>query len=270
MNWPRAVLTDSGGYQLFSLSKQVKLSEEGAEFRSYVDGTRIQLTPEASIGMQGAIGSDIMMALDHCVASTSDKETTQEAMHLTYRWAKRSLAARGDSPQALFGIVQGGCFHDLRRESVAQITSLDFDGFAIGGVAVGEERSIRDDIVEFTAELLPVDRPRYLMGVGTPLDVLEGVWRGMDMFDCIIPTAMAEQGVAFTSVGRLRLLRGIYAGLDVHEIQPRVPAPSGESQGTSRGHPRWCPQPRLLSYFDDGDSLSYHGRHFRRVLRSTT
>jgi queuine tRNA-ribosyltransferase len=219
MQWPNLVLTDSGGFQIFSLSKQLKISEEGASFRSYVDGTPMVLTPEKSIEMQGIIGSDIMMVLDQCIPSTSDEATTRRAMELTTRWAKRSFAARGDSSQALFGIVQGACFQHLRRESAAQITDIPFDGFALGGLAVGETKAEREDTTEFAAPLLPVNKPRYLMGVGTPIDLLEAVRRGMDMFDCILPTALANQGVAFTSRGKIDLRRGVY-NLDSGPLDP--------------------------------------------------
>ena len=214
IKWDRAVLTDSGGFQLFSLSKQISLSEDGASFRSYTDGRRILLTPERSIETQKIIGSDIMMVLDHCVSSTSDEATTRAALELTTRWAHRSYKARGDSPQALFGIVQGGCFTHLRRESASQITAIDFDGFALGGLAVGESKAEREDTTEFAAELLPADKPRYLMGVGTPIDLLEAVRRGIDMFDCILPTALGGQGVAFTSHGKIDLRRGVYRLVD--------------------------------------------------------
>lgn len=215
MQWPRAVLTDSGGFQIFSLSKSLVMSEEGARFKSYVDGSDVMLTPERSIAMQRAIGSDIMMVLDHCIDSTSDRAATVAALELTTRWAKRSFAARlPDSTQALFGIVQGACFQDLRRESAKQITDISFDGFALGGLAVGETKAEREDMVEFTAPLLPRDRPRYLMGVGTPIDLLEAVKRGIDMFDCILPTSLAHQGVCFTSHGRLDLRRTMYRTVD--------------------------------------------------------
>jgi queuine tRNA-ribosyltransferase len=214
MRWPRSVLTDSGGFQLFSLSKQIRLTEEGAIFRSYTDGKQIMLSPEYSIEMQRAIGSDIMMVLDHCISSTSSESQLREALHRTTRWAKRSLAARGDSRQALFGIIQGGCNQQLRRESAQFITDLPFDGFAIGGLAVGETRTAREDTIECTAELLPVTRPRYVMGIGTPIDLLEAVKRGTDMFDCILPTALATQGVAFTSTGKVDLRRGVYGDVE--------------------------------------------------------
>jgi queuine tRNA-ribosyltransferase len=210
MQWDGSVLTDSGGFQVFSLAEDRAITEEGAVFRSYVDGRRIVLSPERSIGVQQAIGSDIMMAMDHCIASTADHATASAAVHLTRRWAARSLAARGDSPRALFGIVQGACFEDLRRESAEGLTRLPFDGFGIGGLAVGESKALRERFTELTTDLLPNDLPRYLMGVGTPADLLEAVHRGVDMFDCSIPSALAKQGVAFTSRGRLNLHRGVY------------------------------------------------------------
>ncbi len=210
MNWKRSVLTDSGGFQVFSLSKDVKVTEDGAVFRSYHDGRKILLSPETSIGTQKLINSDIMMAMDQCIPSTSEESLCREAADITARWAERSIAARGDSAQSIFGIVQGACFPELRKMSAGQITSLPFDGFAIGGLAVGESEDERKDMTEFTASLLPRDYPRYLMGVGTPIDLLEGVHRGVDMFDCILPTAMAQQGVAYTSHGRMELRRGIY------------------------------------------------------------
>jgi queuine tRNA-ribosyltransferase len=209
MGWTHSILTDSGGFQVFSLP--CTISEAGAELHD-LDGRRVMLSPEQSIATQRAIGSDIMMALDHCIASTSPHADTEDAMHRTHRWALRSLAAhRGAPAAALFAIVQGACFPDLRRTSAEVLTGIEgFDGYAIGGLAVGDTRAQRDDITELVTELLPADRPRYLMGVGTPLDLLEGVHRGVDMFDCILPTALAQQGTAFTSHGRLDLERGVY------------------------------------------------------------
>lgn len=208
--WPHSFLTDSGGFQIFSLPHSRKMTEEGAEFRSYVDGQIITLTPELSIGTQRAIGSDIMMVLDECIPSTAPREEARRAMELTHRWAVRSLNARGDSPQALFGIVQGACFADLRVESAQAITSLPFDGFAIGGLAVGEGKDEREAATGWVTSLLPEDKPRYLMGVGTPIDLLEAVHRGVDMFDCILPTALGQQGVAFVHNGKIDLRKGIY------------------------------------------------------------
>ncbi len=210
MSWKRSVLTDSGGYQIFSLPHSRAMSEEGAMFQSYLNGDRILLSPELSIETQMAIGSDIMMALDQCIPSTADVTAARDALGITHRWAARSLAARRDSPQSMFAILQGALFPDLRRESAECLTQMPFDGFAIGGLAVGEAKNEREDMVEFTARLMPPDKPRYLMGVGTPLDILEAVHRGVDMFDCIIPTQVAQRGGVFTSRGYLQMRRGAY------------------------------------------------------------
>ena len=225
MSWERSVLTDSGGFQIFSLPHSRSMSEEGAAFQSYVDGRTILLTPELSIDTQKAIGSDIMMALDQCIASTADEPTAREAMERTHRWAARSLAARGDSPQAMFAIVQGALFTELRAESAARLGELPFDGYAIGGLAVGEGKEEREAMCEFTAALLSNEKPRYLMGVGTPLDILEAVHRGIDMFDCIIPTQVAQRGGAFTSRGYLQLRRGVYKFSD-EPLDPECNCPT--------------------------------------------
>lgn len=215
MKWDRSVLTDSGGFQIFSLPHSRSMSEEGAVFQSYVDGKTILLSPERSILTQRSIGSDIMMVLDQCIPSTADRRSARAALGITQRWAERSLAARGDSLQSMFAIIQGALYHDLREESAHGLTALPFDGFAIGGLAVGEEKAQREDTCEFTAGLLPADRPRYLMGVGTPLDVLEAVHRGVDMFDCIIPTQVAKRGTLFTSRGIVQLRRSVYKFQDL-------------------------------------------------------
>jgi queuine tRNA-ribosyltransferase len=225
MSWERSVLTDSGGFQIFSLPHSRSMSEEGAVFQSYLDGRTILLSPEVSIETQRAINSDIMMALDQCIASTADEATARAAVEITQRWAARSLAARGDSPQSMFAIVQGALFKELRRESAERLTEMPFDGFAIGGLAVGEAKSEREDLCEFTADLLPTDRPRYLMGVGTPLDILEAVHRGVDMFDCIIPTQVAQRGAAFTSRGYLQMRRGVYKFAD-EKLDPECDCPT--------------------------------------------
>jgi queuine tRNA-ribosyltransferase len=208
--WEKSFLTDSGGFQIFSLPHSRSIEEEGAEFRSYVDGKKILLSPEVSIGTQMAIGSDIMMVLDQCIPSTADEATARRALEITQRWAVRSLKARGESPQSMFAIVQGALYPHLRKQSADGLTQLPFDGFAIGGLAVGEEKHQREDTCEVAAAMLPADRPRYLMGVGTPLDLLEAVHRGVDMFDCIIPNKVAQFGTAFTSRGLLQLRRSVY------------------------------------------------------------
>jgi queuine tRNA-ribosyltransferase len=210
MNWDGPVLTDSGGFQIFSLAHARQMNEDGAQFQSYVDGTSYLLSPESSIATQRAIGSDIMMALDQCIPSTASYERAEAAMALTHRWAKRSLHARGDAPQALFGIVQGACHAELRKRSAEFLRALPFDGLAIGGLAVGETQSERYTMTDLVTEYLPTTLPRYLMGVGTPLDLLESVHRGVDMFDCIMPSQIAQRGVAFTSHGKLRFRRAVY------------------------------------------------------------
>jgi queuine tRNA-ribosyltransferase len=208
MRWPGPVLTDSGGYQIFSLPGERTISEQGARFASYIDGRIHMLSPEGSIAMQTAIGSDIMMVLDECINAKSEVEVVRAAMERTHRWAMRSLAARQDPGQALFAIIQGGLVRDLRRQSAEVLAEQAFDGFAIGGLAVGDTRAEREDMTAYAAELLPALRPRYLMGVGTPPDLLFAIGCGVDMFDCVIPTQLAWQGTAFTSRGRVRITRG--------------------------------------------------------------
>ncbi len=225
MSWQRSVLTDSGGFQIFSLPHSRAVSEEGATFQSYLDGKTILLSPEVSIETQKVIGGDIMMALDHCIASTADEATARAAMDVTHRWAARSLAARGDSPQSMFGIIQGALYKNLRRESAACLSEMPFDGFAIGGLAVGEDKAAREDVCEFSAQFLPNDMPRYLMGVGTPLDMLEAVHRGVDMFDCIMPTQLAQRGAVFTSRGFLQMRRGVYKFSD-EKLDPTCACPT--------------------------------------------
>jgi queuine tRNA-ribosyltransferase len=260
MNWDRAVLTDSGGFQIFSLSRQLKITEEGAVFKSYIDGREIHLTPEQSIGMQRVIGSDIMMVLDQCIDSTSGEALAREALERTTRWAKRSLIARGDSNQALFGIVQGACFPKLRKESADRIIEIGFDGYALGGLAVGETKAEREEIVEIAAPLLPSDRPRYLMGVGTPIDLLEAVKRGMDMFDCILPTSLAHQGVCFTSDGKIDLRRSKYRTAD-EALDPNCPCE------TCKRHPRGYLHHLIKSdEFVADQHLSLHNLTFYRSL----
>ncbi len=214
MHWDGPVLTDSGGYQIFSLAEDRSISERGARFRSYVDGRTHLLTPERSIELQTAIGSDIMMVLDVCPDSRAEQAQVRAAMERTHRWALRSLEARTNPEQALFAIVQGGVVPELRRESADFLTQYAFDGFALGGLAVGDTRAQREGITALAAELLPADKPRYLMGVGTPADLLVAMGAGIDMFDCMLPTHLAWQGTAFTSTGRVKITRGAYAEAD--------------------------------------------------------
>jgi queuine tRNA-ribosyltransferase len=212
MKWEHSVLTDSGGFQIFSLPGERWIDEDGARFRSPFDNQTHLLSPESSIATQQSINSDIMMVLDVCVPSTSDEAVTQDAMERTHRWALRSLAQRDskDTGQAVFAIVQGGVFPHLREQSAAFLTAHPFDGFAIGGLAVGESRELLYSTTRFTARLLPENRPRYLMGVGTPIDLVECVNVGVDMFDCILPGKMAQQSYACTFEGLIRLVRHEY------------------------------------------------------------
>jgi queuine tRNA-ribosyltransferase len=209
MNWDRAVLSDSGGFQVFSLSSIRKVREEGVEFRSHVDGSAHFLSPETSIGIQQRMGVDIAMAFDECPESGLSHADVEKSMELTHRWARRSLAARNGA-SALFGIVQGGTHHDLRKRSAEEIGGMDFDGVAIGGVSVGESKEDMVDVMRFTAPLLPADKPRYLMGVGTPEDLLDGVAAGIDMFDCVMPTRNARNGSLFTSRGKVAIKNARY------------------------------------------------------------
>ncbi len=204
-HWKRSILTDSGGFQVMSLAKLRKISEDGVRFRNHVDGAYVDLTPERAIRIQDAIGSDIMMCLDHLPPTTAPRAEVEEAMERTTRWAKRCLAARTRPDGALFAIIQGGIDHGLRTRHVEALCGEPFDGFAVGGLSVGESIPQMYETLEHTAPQLPADKPRYLMGVGTPIDLLEGVARGVDMFDCVMPTRNARKGSLFVDRGRRKL-----------------------------------------------------------------
>lgn len=210
MNWPGPILTDSGGFQVFSLGDLRKISEEGVEFRSHLDGSKHLFTPEKVMEIEMALGADIAMAFDECVPYPSDYEYTKLAMERTMRWAERCLKVHAKEDQALFGIVQGGVYKDLRAISVRELVSLDFPGYGIGGLSVGEPKSLMYEILEATTLLLPKDKPRYLMGVGSPDCLIEGVIRGIDMFDCVLPTRIARNGTVFTSEGKLVIRNARY------------------------------------------------------------
>ena len=204
MNWDRAILTDSGGFQVFSLAENRKITENGVEFRSHLNGDKLFLSPEVATAVQNALGADIIMAFDECPPYPADYDYVKKSTERTSRWAERCLKAHArPQDQALFGIVQGGMFKDLRRQSVRDLTSLDFPGYAIGGLSVGEPKPLMYEMLEETVPLLPADKPRYLMGVGSPDALLEGVMRGIDMFDCVLPTRIARNGTVMTSRGRL-------------------------------------------------------------------
>jgi len=205
MQWQGPILTDSGGFQVFSLSKNRKITEAGVMFQSPVNGDKIFLDPEKSMAVQRALGSDIVMVFDECTPYPATFEQAQASMQLSLRWAQRCKVAHGDNPAALFGIVQGGVYPELRRESLAGLKELDFDGYAIGGLAVGESKPEMHMILDTIACELPTDKPRYLMGVGTPQDLVQAVLRGVDMFDCVMPTRNARNGYLFTSQGIVKI-----------------------------------------------------------------
>ncbi len=205
MNWPYNILTDSGGFQVFSLAALNEISNVGVTFRSHLDGSYHKYTPEKAMKVQMGLGADIVMAFDHCIEAKADYQATKEAALRTARWAERCLEAHNKNEQALFGIVQGGVYPDLRLESLNDIAGMDFPGLAIGGLSVGEPKEIMYDILSVLAPHLPEDKPRYLMGVGTPEDILAGVSEGIDMFDCVFPTRIARNGSAFTHEGRLNI-----------------------------------------------------------------
>jgi queuine tRNA-ribosyltransferase len=210
--WTGPFLTDSGGYQVFSLAGLREVSEEGVRFRSHLDGALQVLTPERSIEVQMNLGADLIMAFDECPPFSAPRQAVEEATRRTTRWAERSRAAHRREDQWLFGIVQGGVFPDLRARSAEELVALDFPGYAIGGLSVGEPKPQRDQVVDLLDPILPAARPRYLMGVGTPDDIVEGVARGVDLFDCVLPTRNARNGQLFTSEGRLSIRNARYRG----------------------------------------------------------
>ncbi len=210
MNWDRAILTDSGGFQIFSLQELATISEEGASFRSHLDGSKLFLSPEDAIEVQQSLGSDIMMCLDTCIPFPADEQQTIASTALTSRWAARCRAVHRNREQLLFGITQGGMYPELRRRSAEELLETGFDGYAIGGLSVGEPKNQMHDMTEATVACLPEDFPVYLMGVGTPEDLVEGVWRGVDMFDCVMPTRNARNGTLFTSTGKVVIKNSRY------------------------------------------------------------
>jgi queuine tRNA-ribosyltransferase len=219
MGWDGPILTDSGGFQVFSLAERVVVDEQGVRFRSHIDGALIELTPERAVAIQEQLGSDIAMVLDHVVALPSDRETVADAMRRSVRWAERCQAAATRKDQALLAIVQGGLDADLRRESAERLVALDFFGYAIGGLSVGESTQDMYRALDVTLPCLPQDRPRYLMGVGRPQDLLEAVARGIDLFDCVLPTRNGRNAMAFTDQGPIRLRNQVHT-LDPMPLDP--------------------------------------------------
>jgi queuine tRNA-ribosyltransferase len=203
MHWDRPILTDSGGFQIFSLRELAKITEKGAEFRSHLDGAKLFLSPEDAVHVQEALGSDIMMVLDTCIPYPATLDEAISATALTGSWARRCREAQSDSGQLLFGILQGGMYPELRREAAAELIDIGFDGYAMGGLSVGEPKELMHEMLDASVPLLPDSHAKYLMGVGTPEDLVEGVYRGVDMFDCVMPTRNARNGMLFTSRGRV-------------------------------------------------------------------
>jgi queuine tRNA-ribosyltransferase len=235
MRWDKPILTDSGGFQVMSLSGISKLTEEAVTFSSHIDGSKHVLTPERSIDIQAnRLGSDIVMQLDECVAWPAEESRARSGMELSARWAQRSKTAFGTrETQALFGIQQGSTFEVLRRESSDRLQAIGFDGYAIGGLAVGEGHQAMCEVLDYAPEMLPADRPRYLMGVGKPIDLVEAVWRGVDMFDCVLPTRAGRHGQAWTWAGPINLKNARFAE-DQDPLDPEVPCPA--SQDYSRAY----------------------------------
>jgi len=210
--WPHPILTDSGGFQVMSLAQLRKLNENGVTFQSHIDGARYEMTPERSIEIQGLLGSDIQMQLDECVALPAEDKDIEKAMELSLRWAERCKTAFGDQPdKAMFGIIQGGDKPPLRQRSAQALSAMDLKGYAVGGLAVGEPQAVMLDMLDVTCPELPVEKPRYLMGVGTPDDILKSVARGIDMFDCVMPTRAGRHGLAFTRRGKVNLRNARHA-----------------------------------------------------------
>lgn len=211
MNWDRPILTDSGGFQVFSLRNNRKITEEGVEFRSHIDGSKKFLSPEKSMEIQNILGSDIMMAFDECAPYPASHDYVEHSMHRTTRWAKRCKDYHKNTDnQALFGIIQGGMYKDLRKESAKDLIELDFPGYAVGGLSVGEPKDMMVDVLDYTTDLMPKDKPRYLMGVGTPDYLFEAVEHGIDMADCVLPTRIARNGTCMTTRGRIVIKNAKY------------------------------------------------------------
>lgn len=234
MGWDGPILTDSGGFQLFSLAKMTKVTEEGAVFRSHIDGRLLELSPERAVQIQQALGSDVAMVLDHVVALPNDPDTIRDASERTIRWAARSRQAHSREDQALFAIVQGGLDLEMRRRSANLLAELEFSGYAVGGLSVGETPEQMYRILDATAPMLPPDRPRYLMGVGRPEDLVEAIRRGIDLFDCVIPTRNGRNAMAFTDQGPLRL-RNLKHERDRSPLEDGCPCPGCR---VSRGYIR--------------------------------
>ena len=272
MHWDYPLLTDSGGYQIYSMGVNQRISEEGITFQSHLDGSRQFLSPELCMGIQEALGVDIMMCLDECVPYPASYEYTKNSLERTTRWAKRCAESANHGNQALFGIVQGGMFKDLREKSAGDLIGLNFDGYALGGLSVGESAELMLSMVENTATLLPEEKPRYLMGVGTPENIVEAVKRGVDLFDCVLPTRNARNGMLFTSFGRIVIKNARHRNEDI-PIDPACTCYTCTHYSRAYLHHLFAAKEILSSRLNTLHNLSYYLKlmeSMRTALREGT
>ncbi len=264
-NWPHPILTDSGGFQVMSLAKLRKLDEKGVTFRSHIDGAAYEMSPERSIEIQGLLGSDIQMQLDECVALPSEPKDIERAMELSLRWAERCKTAFGDQPgRAMFGIVQGGDKPRLRQRSAQALKAMALKGYAVGGLAVGEPQSVMLDMLDVTCPELPDDRPRYLMGVGTPDDILKSVARGIDMFDCVMPTRAGRHGLAYTRRGKVNLRNARHAD-DPRPLDEESDCPASRDYSRAYLHHLVRSQEALGAMLLTWNNLAYYQRLMQQI-----
>ncbi len=264
--WPWPILTDSGGFQVMSLAKLRKLTERGVTFRSHIDGGAYEMTPERSIEIQGLLDSDIQMQLDECVALPAEPREIERAMRLSLRWAERCKAAFGDQPgKAMFGIVQGGDSAALREESARSLAAMELKGYAVGGLAVGEPQAVMLDMLDVTCPLLPAQKPRYLMGVGTPDDIVKSVARGIDMFDCVMPTRAGRHGLAYTRRGKINLRNARHAD-DARPLDEESDCPAARDYSRAYLHHLVRSQEALGAMLLTWNNLAYY-QHLMRELR---
>ena len=263
-SWPGAILTDSGGFQVFSLAKLRKVTDDGVTFQSHLDGSLHHITPERAMEIQEALGADIIMVLDECVSLPSSRERVQEAMLRTNRWARRCQSSRRRTDQALFGIVQGGQEADLRVQAARDLATVGFDGYAIGGLSVGEEKAVMRAMLEAVVPELPTTSPRYLMGVGMPEDLVEGVARGVDLFDCVVPTRHGRTGWLFTSFGRVLIKQARYAR-DEQPIDPECRCPVCARHSRAYLHHLFTVGDMLGARLNTLHNLHYFAELMRRI-----
>lgn len=257
MNWNKPILTDSGGFQVFSLGPLRKITEEGVQFRSHLDGSKHFISPEKAIEIENALGADIIMAFDECAPYPADRMYVKDSLERTTRWLERCIKAhKKPQEQGLFGIIQGGMYKDLRKQSAKEILQYDLPGYAVGGLSVGEPKEMMYDVLEYTTPFMPKDKPRYLMGVGSPDDLLEAVLRGIDMCDCVLPTRIARNGTVFTSQGKVVIRNATYAR-DFSPLDPECDCPTCKNY--SRAYLRHLVKCNEIL---GSRLLSYHNLHF--------